>query len=589
MARRARVGLFFTLTVLVGSWGLAPTRALAATSPPITIPAIIAPVAGPVEGDVAVTATSTAPTVQFYLDAVAFGPPVAVIAGTASTSWPTWGLANSGSHIWTGADCNDFGCNLTQSPGVTVTVNNPDPVVTTPVDGATTGTSPTLEATAPGGGLAFVVDGGLVGFDGTSPYSFAVAGPLTEGAHSMSVVECDASGSACNGPTAGTNFTVAALHPSITSVSPNPFSPNRDGRMDTTSFRISLPDTENVSYEIRTQGGALVKSFHPPGVLAAGNHTYAWGGSSNASTVVSSGVYKIVVSTSAVQSGVALSGTASANVTVDTIPPTMSGVTGNGATFYPVVDNYLDAFAPRVTVSEPGTMWFYVYNSSGRLVREISRTHANAGTVTFTWNGRNTGGALVAAGAYHYKFLAQDPAGNRRASVAYLVHLSHQRLVNKSVRLSRNGDAGALGTTDTSCTEYSYPLSYFAHGVWLANFCNEGTDGPQVVFADYSFTLPAAVKYENIQVRSYGNTISAPETLLSIIYNASTANWDGVGAVGVTHNGVNAWSAYGTVPAPHYVSAGRAVKISIGIPDITSPEDYDIGYAQIIVAYAVLQ
>ena len=454
----------------------------------------------------------------------------------------------------------------------------------------TTSTSPTLQATAPGGGIAFGVDGGLVGFDATAPYSFAVTGPLTEGAHSMSVQECDTSGSVCNGPTAGANFTVAALHPSVNSVSPNPFSPNNDGRSDKVSFRISLPDTETVSYAIRSQGDALVKTFASPGTLGAGNHTFAWGGVSNAGTVVGSGFYKIVVSTSAVQGGVTLHGTASADVTVDNVPPKMSNVTGNGTTFYPVVDNYLDTVALGAAVNVPGTMWVYIRNSSGRVVQQFAGVHANPGTVTFGWNGRNSGGALVAGGDYHYKFLAQDQAGNRSTSASFVVHLSHKRLVSKSATISRNGDAaGPILTSDTSCTGYSYELSHFDHGVWLVNECDESVDGFQVIFAEYSFTVPAAVKYQNIQVRSYGNTDSAPEPLAALIYNVSTEAWDVVGDVSLTHSGTNTWSAYGTVPAPGRVGPGRGVKISIGVPDTSPPEDYDVGYAQIIVAYSVLQ
>src|SRR5437016_2316428 len=72
--------------------------------------------------------------------------------------------------------------------------------VTAPADGATTSTSLTLEADSPGGGLAFLVDGSQVGFDADSPYSFTVAGPLSEGDHLASVQECDTTGASCAGP-----------------------------------------------------------------------------------------------------------------------------------------------------------------------------------------------------------------------------------------------------------------------------------------------------------------------------------------------------------------------------------------------------
>jgi hypothetical protein len=77
--------------------------------------------------------------------------------------------------------------------------------------------------------------------------------------------------------------------------------------------------------------------------------------------------------------------------------------------------------------------------------------------------------------------------------------------------------------------------------------------------------------------------------LAALIYNVSTQAWDVVGDVSLTHSGTNTWSAYGTVSAPSHVGPGRGVKISIGVPDTNPPQDYDIGYAQIIVAYSVLQ
>jgi hypothetical protein len=169
------------------------------------------------------------------------------------------------------------------------------------------------------------------------------------------------------------------------------------------------------------------------------------------------------------------------------------------------------------------------------------------------------------------------------------VHLSHKRLVSKSATISRNGDAGEFLTSDQSCTGYSFASSYFEHGVWLVNECDPNVDGFQIIVAGYSFTVPGAVKYQNIQVRSYGNTDSAPEPIAALIYNVSTAAWDVVGEVSLTHSGTNTWSAYGTVPAPNHVGPGRGVKIRIAVPDSSPPEDYDIGYAQIIVAYSVLQ
>ena len=574
------------LAALVTSWGLASVPAFAA---PITTPVIAAPLDGStVGGDVTVSATSVAATVQLYVDGIALGVPVAVATGTASVQWLTWGLANSSSHVLTAADCDVSGCG-TQSAGVTVTIDNSAPGVTAPAGTSTTGPNQTLSAVAPGGGLAFFVDSVQAGFDATSPYALAV-GPLTEGAHTTFVRECDASGTTCDGPTSPVvSFTVKILHPRITSVSPNPFSPNRDGRSDITSFRINLPDTETVTWLIRNSNEQLLAGPHVLGALGRGNHNYRWGGRTNAGRIAGDGKYTIVVTSFHDSGGVRLRGTATATVRVDKTPPTLAGITGSGATFYPVVDGYHDQFGPRATVNEGGRLWLQVFNRLGATVASIGGSHSTKGTFQRVWNGRNLGGALVAEGRYRYRFLAEDPAGNRRASANYYVYASHKRLVGKTATLSRNGRDGTIVSSDWSCTQYNYN-SNFANGVWLDNVCYQPLDDFQAIAALYSFSIPGAVQYNNIRVRSYGTPIlNAPEPIAAIIYNFSTAQWDPVGAVYLASNQTPAWSTFGTVSAHGRVSGGRSVRVGIGVPDTYYLEDYDIGAVRIIVSYTVLQ
>ena len=165
----------------------------------------------------------------------------------------------------------------------------------------------------------------------------------------MSVAECDTGGTLCNGPTAGASFTVKLLHPQITSVVPNPFSPNGDGRNDRLAFKVHLPDTENVSLSVQNGNGQLVWGPHAPGPTGAGDRVFHWDGRNNASKIAGDGVYTIVVATTAVQSGAALHGTAHSTARLDNTGPAFSGITGNRATFYPVRDGYQDGFRPACT------------------------------------------------------------------------------------------------------------------------------------------------------------------------------------------------------------------------------------------------
>jgi flagellar hook assembly protein FlgD len=585
---RLRTGLLLSLAiVVVGNAGALPAFA---EDLPTTVPVLVEPAdASSVAGDVPISATSTGSSVQFYLDGAAFGDLVAAVAGTASTTWPSWGAVN-GSHIWTAADCKiEVGCNATLSTPVTVTLANDAPVVTSPLDGATTGTDVTLLADAPGGGIAFLVDGVPSGFDATAPYSFALTDPLEEGAHTASVVECDTAQDSCGGPASPTvNFTVKVLHPTITSVSPNPFSPHHDGRADTTSFRVKLGGPQQLSFSIRNSNNQVVQGPHNQGIVATGTHTYRWDGKTNSGKIAGDGVFTIVVNTTATSGGATFAGGTMATVRVDDSPSAFTGMTGNGSTFYPVVDRYLDQFRPKVTVNEGGGLWLEIYNKAGAKVREIAKPHAATGTFQFGWDGRTAGGSLVRAGTYRYFFKAQDRAGNRRISPNFHVNLRLEHIVGKAKKYALNGDQANILTSDPSCTNYSYNLSDYVHGVWLANVCDPVIDDFQVIVANFNFSIAGAVRYDNIHLDAIGNTVSAPEPIAALIYNWRKRDWDGVGVVSLNQNGVDLRASFGTVSGTDHVSAGRIVKVSIGVPDSNPPEDFDMAYAAIVVHYSVL-
>jgi flagellar hook assembly protein FlgD len=583
----SRALVLLTSLAVASSWSVA-TSAFA-VGEPTTTPTITAPTSGAqVAGNVAITASSTAPSVQFSLDATPIGSPVTVASGTASTSWATWGLANGSSHTWTAADCNGSGCNATQSTGVTVTVNNATPVLTAPTNGAIADRTITLTATAPGGGIRFSVDGSVVGFDGTAPYAFVVAGPLGEGTHTAAAQACDATGSTCAGPSTSASFTVQALHPKVSSVSPNPFSPNNDGRRDTATFRISLQGYQNVQYEIQNANGQTVEGPHFRGVLSPGTRTFHWTGKNNARRAVVNGTYFVVVTTSAKRGGATLHGLAKASVRVDRVGPRFSAAVGNGATIYPARDGYLDDFHPRVTVNEGGGLWLEIYSASGAKVREIARSHGGKGTFTFTWSGRDARGVAVPSGTYRYFFKAQDGAGNQTVGRSNHVRLRPERLVNKAVTRQLNGDQGTIQSSDWSCTSYSYSLSGFTHGVWFDNVCDPYY-GFEAISANFTFSVPGAVRYNRLNVQSYGTpSLHAPEPIPVIVYNYAKGDWDGVGAVNICCNDVPHWTNYGTVSAQGKVGGGH-VTVGFGVPNAVYLEDYDLGAMAITISYSVLQ
>jgi hypothetical protein len=299
--------------------------------------------------------------------------------------------------------------------------------------------------------------------------------------------------------------------------------------------------------------------------------------------------YTIVVQSAANVGNFLAHGRGTAPVTVDDTAPLFSGITGNNTAFYPITDGYRDSFQPSVHVNEGGRLWLQVFTTKGALVNTIALPHAAAGTFTPVWSGTDTHRRLMPDGAYRYKFIADDAVQNRRNSASYTVHLSRKRIVNRAASFTENGDAGLFFTTDSTCTAHRTDLSLFPHGVWLSNVCNPAANNFQVVAGDYLFKVPAAVRYNSIRLQTYGNTSSAPEPVLSIIYNAATKQYDAVGVGHMAKNNVNVHTTYGTVHGSAHVDSFHLVDVSLGVPNTVSPEDYDIGTVTITVSYSLLQ
>jgi flagellar hook assembly protein FlgD len=561
------------------------------TSPTFTAPAGNPP--PPVSGVVTVTAMTNAPKVRFYRGGsgapVPFGQSLPTSNGRASVQWNSYGSLNR-DYTWSAAACDANGvCNPTQS-SLILTLRNPAPAVTSPADHATVGTTVTINASAPGGGLAFFVDGSKASFDGSAPYSFTTPSALTYGVHHAWVQECNAAGTMCSGPVSPTiTFTVSKLSPSIKWVSPATFSPGTDGSFDRTSFRVHLPDAEHVSFRIANGDGQTIQGPHAPsGTIGPGDRVFTWDGRNNAGKFVGDGAYTIVVDTSSTTGGVTLRGTATADVRVDHSAPAFSKMTGNRSTTYPVVDGYLDTFRPSVHVSEGGSLWLEITTTTGSRVRLLAQPHASSGTFTFSWNGRDAAGRRVRAGNYHYRFMAMDRVGNRGISRTLAVRVSYQHTVRAGALRMRNGNLGRTSATNSYCTQYSLGFSNFAHGLWLDNSCDRGFDGNQFIYADYTMAVPGAVRYESISVRVFGETTHAPEPISAYVYDFTHGNWDLAGTATLTRNAKPARTTFGPISGVHHVSLRHRVRVRIAVPDKVTPEDYDIASVSMSIRYDVL-
>ena len=542
------------------------------------------------EGVVSFSATSTAPAVKFRVDSGAYTAPIATSGGTATYNWPSWGFAN-GNHTVTAVDCSLSGECAATTGSADLSLENLEPSVTSPDPGASITGGFTMTANSPGGGVRFVIDGVRRGFDPTAPYSLAYTGSaLLEGFHTVQAVECSATESICSGPASAViGFSSNSLHPSITALSPSVFSPNGDNVKDATRLSFHLPDSETTVVRFVSSTGVVVRGPLYLGTLAAGSHSWLWNGKTNAGHYVPSGTYTAKIETSKVVNGATVRGLVTKTVRVDTSAPLMSSVTGAGATFYPIVDGYHDTFIPAVTLNESSVLVLVIRNSRGT-VRTISGAKPS-GRTSLSWNGRNSSNQIVPAGTYQWYFKATDALSNSRIGAAHTVTVSGRRLVAKSAVLTKNGSTfSGVNAYLGYCSGYSTASSdFYPHGVWLETVCDPILDDFEIIYADYHFSLPAAVSYGTMKVQTYGNTISPPSEIFSVVLQSASGDPDVPGKATVS-SGANHWYSLGSIPAAgHYTSSHVAV-VSVGVDNNDgAPSDFDIGYVRLTITYSVLQ
>ena len=557
----------------------------------MTVP-VLEPVGS--SGVLTLTAASLASYVLFEVDNAPVdgqttATPVAVTDAQASATFTTWGTANEATHTVTAADCataDPASCNTTQAQTSFVTSNDA-PVITSPADHAAVTGGFTVTATAAGGGIRFLVDGTAQGFAGSAPYSFDYTGSaLSNGPHTVSVVQCSTDGTACDGPQSAISVTSDSLHPSISAPSPSTFSPNGDRHADTTAVTYSLADTETATISVLTAAGSTVRTADLG--TQSGRHTWSWDGRSSSDRVVGSGRYTIRLSTSDVRNGVTVLGSVSTAVTLDDRAPALSAV-HYGTSVYPHHDGFRDTFPVSFTTSEQTAATLVILNARHTVVRTISASHA-AGTMTLSWNGTDSHNHGVAAGTYGWYLSWHDAVDNEAHTGLHHLGLSLRKLVTKHATITKNGDSyWTAAGSDPSCSKASTKLSNYVHGVWLVNTCNHRSDGLQLATAFYHVGLPAAVSYSGVSVLVGGSALQPP-SVMSVAYGRSGGNSGfAMGPRYPISNGTQGYWRIGTVNPTGLMTSKHVMNLGVSVDNMSGRGDFDIAVLRLTVSYKVLQ
>jgi subtilase family serine protease/flagellar hook assembly protein FlgD len=189
---------------------------------------------------------------------------------------------------------------------------------------------------------------------------------------------------------------------------PDLFSPNGDGRLDTTAIEVQLLAAANVDVLVRNLQGGLVATLAQDASLPAGSTRFDWNGA-GAAGIAPDGAYVVdIVARSAADPG--NSENATLSLTVDTTAPALTALTPAGA-----YARGQDSTGFTLTELHPD--------------RYDARLLAADGSVAAQTGGANTGLQqllatldTLAEGDYRLEIQAQDRAGNRaEASHAFVL------------------------------------------------------------------------------------------------------------------------------------------------------------------------
>lgn len=168
-----------------------------------------------------------------------------------------------------------------------------------------------------------------------------------------------------------------------------------------------LPENALVTIVIRDLGGAVIRNLLVDIARTPGTHTETWDGSKDSGGIIDPGT-TFTVSISATSLG-------GNSVVAQGLRPEFSNVSAEPLRFSPSTNPYgsnrKNAVGINFTLSQPGDVTANVLDGEGNLVRAISQTGLAAGANEISWNGRNSGGILVADGYYLIRLQAAGGAG----------------------------------------------------------------------------------------------------------------------------------------------------------------------------------
>lgn len=192
-------------------------------------------------------------------------------------------------------------------------------------------------------------------------------------------------------------------------------------------IRVRLRHADTVSVTLLDRHGQTAATLAAGRAVPRGWSAFTWNGVLDDGALARHGTYDVRIHLAARHSTIVLP--SPDQVTVDTRPPQVLGVTPNRDTFSPDGDHQADDVRIRYRLSEGARVLVFL---RGRRILKTNR-HPQSGTLT--WYGVLPDGRRLPAGTYTLELGAVDPAGNVtpkagrwpvRLTIRYIVLANHR-------------------------------------------------------------------------------------------------------------------------------------------------------------------
>lgn len=275
----------------------------------------------------------------------------------------------------------------------------------------------------------------------------------------------------------------------------------------------------------------------------------------------------------------ALTATLVGIVPAQAAPPDVTAVTSSRATIYPKVNTSKRPGTTTITVASntDDVSSLEIRNAADATVRTFDLTTSD----TVQWNGRDLNGNLVAAGAY--TLIAFN--GAEAATVTGKVTVSLQRLVRKSY-VVQSLPTRAYYKYVGKCSTLRKPSKRGwtgSYGYYANTKCRTQTWNASAVITVHAVRVPAAERYVNARIDTYGGAARAKPRSRALIeyWNNTSESWTAArfnsSAVG-WHSGVTA-GATPLVDSDRYIAWRFSTAFKAR---------YDVAKFRIVVRYDVL-